>query len=270
MTRLRLLTCLFGLSLFCGVTTSSQMVSPNQIQTLGPLLSDSTSIVTGRPYESVEDVVLTTTAANGQKLVMELRVRRYRDSWGRTRIEGFSPDNGSQAGVSPSEIVIVDPTADVIHELRTETRTVYSVAISKLQIDAVLPPSGTDSSSAQGAESRPPDSVDDYVRSLRGPLPETKETVVAEDLGTQVLAGLVAYGERKTRSAFMRASSKDANQPVVDVKEDWRSRDLLITMLSKHSDSRFGEIDTRVTNIDRREPDPSLFVVPSDYTSQQP
>jgi hypothetical protein len=40
-------------------------------------------------------------------------------------------------------------------------------------------------------------------------------------------------------------------------------------LLTKRTDPRSGESTMRVTNIQRSEPDPSLFEVPSDYTIKQ-
>ena len=50
------------------------------------------------------------------------------------------------------------------------------------------------------------------------------------------------------------------------VIETWRSNDLQIDMLRKQDDPRMGVVEWRVTQIDRAEPDASLFVVPADYT----
>jgi hypothetical protein len=47
--------------------------------------------------------------------------------------------------------------------------------------------------------------------------------------------------------------------------ESWLSPDLKITVLMKNSDPRMGESTMRLRNIDRSEPDPALFRMPSDY-----
>src|SRR5207247_728171 len=48
--------------------------------------------------------------------------------------------------------------------------------------------------------------------------------------------------------------------------EKWYSKDLQVTVFSKHSDPRFGEQTYRLTNINRSEPPITLFSPPPDYT----
>jgi hypothetical protein len=55
-------------------------------------------------------------------------------------------------------------------------------------------------------------------------------------------------------------------KPIVVSDESWYSPELKITLYSKHSDARSGDIIYRVTNVKRGEPATGLFAVPSDYT----
>jgi hypothetical protein len=55
-------------------------------------------------------------------------------------------------------------------------------------------------------------------------------------------------------------------QPITITSEEWRSVDLNVLVQTRHSDPRTGESSYRLTNIIRAEPDPSLFMVPTDYT----
>jgi hypothetical protein len=50
------------------------------------------------------------------------------------------------------------------------------------------------------------------------------------------------------------------------VTERWFSPDLQIAVITIHTDPMMGSVTTRLTNVTRREPDASLFQVPSDYT----
>ena len=49
------------------------------------------------------------------------------------------------------------------------------------------------------------------------------------------------------------------------VSEIWISSDMGITLLEKHSDPRSGDVEQRMTNLERAEPDVALFHVPADY-----
>jgi hypothetical protein len=55
-------------------------------------------------------------------------------------------------------------------------------------------------------------------------------------------------------------------QPITITSEQWRSPDLNVLVMTRHSDPRTGDSVYRLQNIIRAEPDRSLFMVPADYT----
>jgi hypothetical protein len=84
-----------------------------------------------------------------------------------------------------------------------------------------------------------------------------------EDLGTQVIDGVSCTGTRETRTIAAGAIGNE--RPLEIISETWKSPELKVVVLSKHSDPRFGETVYQLTDIKRSEPDASLFQVPSDY-----
>jgi len=74
----------------------------------------------------------------------------------------------------------------------------------------------------------------------------------------------VAVEGRKT-TTVIPAGQVGNDQPITITSEEWRSPDLNLLVLTKHSDPRTGESSYRLQNIIRAEPDRSLFIVPSDY-----
>ena len=64
-------------------------------------------------------------------------------------------------------------------------------------------------------------------------------TVNKEDLGTQVIEGVVATGTRTTTT--IAAGSIGNEQPILIVSEQWFSADLKVLVMTKHSDPRSGE-----------------------------
>jgi hypothetical protein len=82
-----------------------------------------------------------------------------------------------------------------------------------------------------------------------------------------VIDGLVVDGEKTTLTIPAGAQGND--QPVNIVTERWFSKELQTFVLVKNSDPRLGENTIRTVDIDRSEPDPSLFQVPTDYTIRQ-
>jgi hypothetical protein len=84
-----------------------------------------------------------------------------------------------------------------------------------------------------------------------------------EQLGMQNFEGVDAEGTRTVTT--IPADAIGNERPIEIVYERWYSKDLQLIVYSKHSDPRFGEQTYRLTNINRSEPDPSLFEVPSGY-----
>ena len=85
-----------------------------------------------------------------------------------------------------------------------------------------------------------------------------------ESLGKQTIEGIEAEG---TRSTLTIAAGEIGNRlPIEITDERWYSAELQTMLMSKHHDPRSGDTIYRLTNINRGEPDRSLFEVPLDYT----
>jgi hypothetical protein len=91
--------------------------------------------------------------------------------------------------------------------------------------------------------------------------------VNTESLGKQTIEGVEAEGQRIT--VTIQAGKIGNERPIVTVNERWYSPELQTVVLSKNSDPRIGETTFKLINIDRNEPDPSLFQVPADYTVEE-
>lgn len=79
-----------------------------------------------------------------------------------------------------------------------------------------------------------------------------------------MIEGVRAEGKRTTRT--IPAGQIGNERPIEITSEVWTSPDLRMIVLSKHNDPRFGETVYRLTNIQRGEPDHSLFTVPDKFT----
>jgi hypothetical protein len=80
----------------------------------------------------------------------------------------------------------------------------------------------------------------------------------------KMIDGLPVEGRKTT--TVIPAGQIGNEQPITITSEEWRSVDLNVLVQTRHSDPRTGESSYRLTNIIRAEPDPSLFMVPTDYT----
>jgi hypothetical protein len=96
------------------------------------------------------------------------------------------------------------------------------------------------------------------------PAPGNRNDVTTTSLGSQTINGVLAEGTRTTRTIPVGAIG-NAN-PIVITRERWYSPDLQTVVMTKRSDPRTGETVFQLTDIQRQEPDASLFQVPSDYT----
>ena len=84
------------------------------------------------------------------------------------------------------------------------------------------------------------------------------------DLGSQIIEGVVANG---TRTTLAIPTGQIGNEKPIDVvTEVWTSPDLKAIVSSKRNDPRMSEQTFQLTNIQRVEPDASLFTVPLDFT----
>ena len=84
-----------------------------------------------------------------------------------------------------------------------------------------------------------------------------------ENLGKQTIDGIEAEG---TRTVETIPAGEVGNEKQIEiVNERWYSNDLQLVLMTRHVDPRFGENLYRVINVNRTEPDASLFIVPADY-----
>ncbi|HEU4619384.1 MAG TPA: hypothetical protein VFV10_15205, partial [Gammaproteobacteria bacterium] len=89
------------------------------------------------------------------------------------------------------------------------------------------------------------------------------EPARTEDLGDEVIEGVLAHGTRVTHTIPVGAIGNEL--PIDVVSESWYSSELDEVVMSKFSDPRIGETTYRLENLVREEPAPDLFTVPSDY-----
>ena len=95
----------------------------------------------------------------------------------------------------------------------------------------------------------------------RTPMPKWDSR--SEDLGEQNIEGVSAHGTRTITT--IPAGAIGNERPIEITYEKWFSNELQMVVYSKQSDPRTGEQTYRLTNINRSEPDPSLFQLPSGY-----
>jgi len=213
--------------------------------------------VTGAPFTATFTTQTTQSLADGNQIRRNTSGSYARDSQGRTRRDVTLPAIGPLAasGQAPPHVVMID---DVV------ANTQYILNPNKKIAHQVPPPHFRRHHEGREAFGPAGPTADDAGPEWRG---QRDKDVVTTSLGTQTINGVQAEGTRYTRT--IPAGAIGNQNPIVITSERWYSPELQVVVLSKRDDPRTGETITQLTNIQRGEPDASLFQVPSDYTVKQ-
>lgn len=86
---------------------------------------------------------------------------------------------------------------------------------------------------------------------------------VSSALGSKEIEGIKVNGERT--SWTIEAGKVGNEKPIVITRDVWTSPELMITVATRDFDPRSGEVNYRLQNLKRAEPDAALMKVPADY-----
>jgi hypothetical protein len=208
-------------------------------------------VVTGAPFSAVAVSETTQTLADGNHISRKTQTNLFRDSQGRVREEVTLSGFGTLApsGQPKSFVVLNDPVAGATFLLHPDQKTAEKMG----------KPFGRMRGAMNGA--------------MKNKMEVLQQKEIAsgnlkkEDLGTQTMGGVAAQGTRTTRT--IPAGQIGNEKPITIVHERWYSNDLQTVVMSKRTNPWSGETTYMLTNIQRSEPDVSLFAVPSGYTVTQ-
>lgn len=202
--------------------------------------------VTGAPFSAGFSTQTTQALADGNKINHSTSGTLVRDGQGRTRHEMTLPSIGPWADPSkpaPHVVLINDVVAKTHYVLEPDKKVARQMP---------APRAGRRGRSFDGAAQI---------------APKHQGEVTTTSLGSQTIGGVSAQGTRYTRT--IPAGEIGNEKPIEIVTERWYSPDLQTVVMFKHSDPRTGETVFQLTNVQRQEPDASLFQVPSDYTMKK-
>ena len=224
----------------------------------GALLGMDGKVVKAAPYSAQAVTETTQVLADGNRISRKTVSNVARDSEGRTRHE----ENLSSVGPSSADgqahtmVFINDPVAQVSYMLDAARHTANKMPAARLR----QPSPEQNSAHMETARMHKLQAEKEAMR-------KQEVNFKTESLGTQVVGGVSATGTRRTKTI---PAGQIGNDRAIDiVSETWYSSDLQVVVMSKHSDPRSGETTYTLNNIQRAEPDVSLFAVPSDYTVQE-
>jgi hypothetical protein len=225
----------------------------------------SAEVVTGAPYSAQAVTEITQTLGDGNRIVRKVTASVYRDSSGRVRRDQVLAAVGSWIpDEQPKTTFIDDPVAHYHYLLNADKQTavrfpMFDRSAMRQSRDKSASNNSTSNSSTNTNSTTANSTTQNEPPHHRGPGTMTKTS-----LGTQTIEGVQATGTQSVLT--IEAGAIGSDQPIRIVSEEWYSPDLKTVVLSKRSDPRFGDTVYQLTNINRTEPDATLFQVPSNYT----
>ena len=250
--------------------------------------------VKGAPYTASITNESVQTLADGTRIVQSSGGSTARDSQGRTRQDVPLPAIGNlSADDGPHFVFVQDPVAGSAYTLNMTDKTAWKSLVPlpggapgmMVSTNTVMVRSGPGAPGGEPAtastmfiqkhvaegEAGATASTDATLAGPHGStgmflhkrMAEAEGEGTTESLGSHGIEGGQATGVRTTQTI---AAGKIGNdRPISIVTEVWTSPELKIVVLSKRNDPRTGEQTYKLTNIQRGEPDASLFTVPSDF-----
>ena len=235
-----------------GTVSGSVLVGDPALTLMQPIV--------GEPYSAEQESEHSQTLADGTRIDQKREVAKmYRDSQGRSRTE--RPLSGvilnSATGPITILVHIYDPVEGYSYTLDTQKHIAHRYAVR-------VPEAAGGNGLRTPGRARVRNPVEWATPLPSGSKVRQARQVRQEALGTEMIEGAPAEGSRVTITTPTGAEGND--RPLVRVCERWHSAELNLTLLSNCSDPRSGRATMRIRNLDRGEPDPTLFQVPPDYT----
>jgi hypothetical protein len=225
-----------------------------------PLLGQ-ISGMTGNPFQAeVKETFLSQNTSLLQS--MEPRTQRVaRDSQGRLHTEWstgkYKVQNGPDAGAEEEQrhITICDPVKGESISLDTLNKTATVQKVNFASMRTITPPAAVPLQS---------------FCSRQFLVPPTFPNTEVENLGQRAIEGLEAQGQLQKRTVQLRGGPSGdataATREMVNLIETWCSEDLGAIILRVIGTEKKGSSQTvAMVNIQRGEPDETLFQIPSGY-----
>jgi len=276
------------------ITPPTPPVMPTAARVLTEYSAVSEKVVKGSPFSGEAESESVQTLADGNRIVRKWSEKLYRSSDGKFRRESTG-GNGTAFGAVVSTgngISILDPNGGFRYTVNNDNKTVQTYTLrtpapvivngqaAKGEPIILNAQGGSVTATVDGDKLR---AEIDAVRAAQAAAGKVATTVTmaapaamampstngqkwetrTEQLGSQNFEGVDAEGTRTITT--IPADAIGNERPIEIVYERWYSKELQMIVYSKHSDPRFGEQTYRLTNINRSEPDPSLFQVPTSY-----
>jgi tetratricopeptide (TPR) repeat protein len=195
--------------------------------------------VTGMPFQAVRLTKVVKTLSNGTLTTMEFQGRTARDSAGRVFTEVQMVQSGAK---TPALTIVVDsvfdPAAHTLLQWSNGTKTARLLRLPDFTAGAPKP---------------------DLSKGTK----PSESSSTAQDLGHRMIAGLLTSGKRTTQ--VIPSGRIGNSEPLTVTRETWTADELKVVVSETTDDPKEGKRTSELQDIQRTEPDPSLFHVPEGY-----
>jgi hypothetical protein len=235
---------------------------------------ENAEVVKNLPYQAQAVTEIKQTLADGSHIVQTISATVARDNKGRTvriqKLHTMGPwrsASDSTSGDSPTLTTIFDPVSKTHIDYTSDTKIAHVISMPNPPPGAVMATAdgfavstaggggpGLNIVSAQG-HADTAQASGGHIEMSAEPDAETKS------LGTKNIEGLQADGTRTTSTIPAGAIGNDKD--IVITHETWYSPDLKLVLLTTQDDPRFGQTTYSLKNIQRSDPDPMLFQIPT-------
>ena len=231
-------------------------------------LQEEVEVVKSQPYEAQAVTEVKQTLADGSHIVQTTTATVARDSEGRTvriqKLNAIGPwksSSDSSRGKSQTLTSIFDPIAKTHINYTSDTKIANVMTMP-------LPPPGAATGGIESgfviASGAPAGAGANVMFSMQGHQVSSEAlNSQTEPLGTKTIDGIQVTGTRSTDTIPTGAIGNDKD--IAITRETWYSPALKVVLQSTQNDPRFGQTTYSLTNIQRNEPDETLFQVPPDY-----
>ncbi len=269
-------------SIMCGLILATVGYSQGVVATTSDssklirevTVSSSARVVKGSPYSAEAISESVQVLQDGNKITKSTTVKMFRDSEGRFRREGSESVAGNfgyrtwrlnHLYGSRNTIYIYDPVESVRYVLNTSTKKArrYNYRPITKDIKGTLVQNSEGVIKLKEELAKAKEVKESYAIVLGSVTTLPKREKKTESLGTKFFEGVEAKGTKTT--VTIPANAIGNERPIETVYEKWFSKELNMIVYSRNYDPRYGEQIYRLVNIDRSEPDSSLFMVPSEY-----
>ncbi len=206
--------------------------------------------IVGAPFSGVRTWQGARNFVDGNRIDRGETLRLYRDSRGRTRVEREVAAEmlANRPRMEPVQITISDPVSGDRIELRASSKT--AIVLRGRAWPAAAP-----------MQAAPPVFIT-FAGHVYDATDRGWSTPVS--LGEKSFDGLRATGQRWQYTLAIGTIGNE--KPIVLTVDQWFSPELSLIVAKGSTSSLGGSFGNQVENIVRGEPDPALFLIPSDYS----